>query len=184
MKGIKKPGPHVYEPVHTQREYSVLTGLDPVTTNNFIARKIVQVAEVVPGRGRGTRRFTPLSAWEGRILNEAVKHHKMPLGDAAEIAQTAARLATEGGYVDHWARALSEARPFVPAFMVVTLLDDCYEAKIINEDKAGRLDFSSPDVAHFLAHPFIVVPLSALFEDVWKKSVAMLSSDRKAMSEL
>jgi hypothetical protein len=180
MKLIEKPVPHIYEPVHTQREYSVLTGLDPVTANNFIARKIVQVAEVVPGRGRGTRLFTPLSAWEGRILNEAVKHHKMPLGDAAKIAEAATRLATKGGYVDHWARALSEGRPFVPAFMVVTWPNDSYDAQITNRDKGGGPDFSRPKMARFLAHPFMVVPLSALFEDVWEKSMAMLSADQKA----
>ena len=180
MKRVTKSAPFVNDPILTQRQYSVITGLDSVLTNNLIARNILEVDRVVAGRGRGTRLFTPLTAWEGRILNEAVNHHKMPLADAATIAQVAGRLATKGNWIDHWARNLSEGRPFVAAFMLVTWAVDCYDARIIAADKVGGPDFSSPDAARFLAHPFLVVPLSAFFEDVWKKSMVMLSADRKA----
>jgi hypothetical protein len=180
LKLVKKTTPGIHEPILTQRQYSALTGFDPVTTNNLIARGILPVDEVVPGRGRGVRLFTRLRAWEGRIVNESVTHHKMPLADAAKIAEVATRLATKGGWLDHWARALSEGRPFVAAFMAVTWSNDCYDAQLFDGNKAGEPDFSSPDVARFLTHPFMIVPLSALFEDVWKKSMAMLSADKKA----
>ena len=52
MKLVKKSIPGVHEPILTQRQYSALTGFDPVTTNNLIARGILPVDEVVPGRGR------------------------------------------------------------------------------------------------------------------------------------
>jgi hypothetical protein len=66
----RKSAPGIYEPILTQRQYSALTGFDPVTTNNLVARNILPVDEVVPGRGRGVRLFTRLRAWEGRIVNE------------------------------------------------------------------------------------------------------------------
>ena len=180
MKMIEKVAPGIYERV-TQRQYSALTGFDPVTTNNLIARNILPVDEVVPGRGRGVRLFTRLRAWEGRIVYELVTHHKMPLADAAEIARVASRLATKGGWLDHWARALSEGRPVaVASFMVVTWgADNCYDAQLVDGNKTGEPDFSS-EAARFLTQPFMVVPLSPLFEDVWKKSMVMLSADQKA----
>jgi len=177
---MKKLAPGIYEPILTQRQYSALTRFDPVTTNNLIARGILPVDEVVPGRGRGLRKFSKLRAWQGRIVNESVTHHKMPLADAKEIAEAAVRLATESGYLGLWARALSKDRPGVPAFMLVTWSDDCYDALIVHSNETGGPDFSSSDAARFLTHPFMVVPLWALFEDVWKKSAAMLSADKKA----
>ena len=180
MKMIEKVAPGIYERV-TQRQYSALTGFDPVTTNNLVARKILPVDEVIYGRGRGVRLFTRLRAWEGRIVYELVKHHKMPLADAAEIARAASRLAKKGGWLDHWARALTEGRPFaVASFLVVTWSNDCYDAELVKGDKTGRPDFSSPKLARFLTQPFAVLPISHLFEDVWKKSMAMPSADQKA----
>jgi hypothetical protein len=65
--------------------------------------------------------------------------------------------------------------------MVVTWgADNCYDAQLIDGNEAGEPDFSSPEAARFLTHPFMVVPLSTLFEDVWKKSMVMLSADQKA----
>jgi hypothetical protein len=160
----------------TQRQYSKLVEFDSVTTNNLIARNILPVDEVLRGRGRGVRLFTPLNAWMGRIMSESVKHHKMPLADAAEIAGVARRLAKKEGWIGHWARALSEGRPYIAAFLAVTWTDDCYDAQIIEGDEAGGPNFSSPKMARFLTHPFMVVPLSALFKDVWEKSIAMLSA--------
>jgi hypothetical protein len=180
MKLVKKLAPGIYEPILTQRQYSALTRFDPVTTNNLIARGILPVDEVVPGRGRGARMFTRLRAWEGRIVNEAVTHHKMPLADAKKIAEAAVRLTTKSGYLGLWARALSKGLPGAAAFLLVTWSDDCYDALIVHGNEAVGPDFSSPEAARFLTHPFMVVPLSALFEDVWKKSEAMLSADQKA----
>jgi len=175
----KKPHLDPHEPVLSQRQYSLGAEFDSTTTNNYVARGIVVPDKIVSGRGKGIRLFTPLKAWEGRIISTSVKHHKMPLADAAEIADVAKRLATEGGFVDHWARALEGGRPFVAGFMLVTWQDDCYDAQIINGDKAGRPDFSSPKAARFLKQPFLVLPLSHLFEDVWNKCTAMLAADRK-----
>jgi hypothetical protein len=178
---MKELAPGLHDPILTQRQYSALTGFDPVGTNNLIARGILPVDEVVPGRGRGVRLFTRLRAWEGRIVNESVTHHKMPLADAAEIAKVASRLAAKGGWLRHWARALTEGGPVGAKFMVVTWgADNCYEAQLIDGNEAGEPDFSTSEAARFLTHPFMVLPLSTLFEDVWKKSVAMLSADQKA----
>jgi hypothetical protein len=181
MKTEKKPVPGLRKPIHTQRHYAALTGFDLVTISNLVARRIVPVDEVVPGKGKGVRLFTRLNAWEGRIMHESVEHHKMPLADAAKIAKTASRFATEGGYVDYWARLLEKDRPLVAlAFLVVTWSGNCYDAQIIGGNKAGEPDFSSSEAARFLPHPFMVIPLSALFEDVWRKGTAMLAVDQKA----
>jgi hypothetical protein len=181
MKRVVKPAPFIYEPILPQREYCLIAGLDLVFTNNQIKRKNLTPDKVVPGRGRGTRLFTPFSAWEGRILNEAVKHHKMPLADAATIAQAAGRLAREGNWVDNWARALSEGGRPVHAFMLVTWENKCYEARIIAADnETGGPDFSSAEAARFLAHPFMAIPVFTFFVDVWNKSKAMVAADQKA----
>jgi hypothetical protein len=179
MKHVTKHAPFVNEPILTQRKYSVITGLDAVLTNNLIARSLVEVDTVVAGRGRGTRLFTPLKAWEGRILNEAVKHHKLPFPEAISVAQVAVRLARDGKWIDHWARNLSEGRPFAAAFMLVTWGDDCYDAKIVAADKVGGPDFSSPDSARFLTHPFMTIPVSDFFVDVWNKSKAMVTPEKE-----
>jgi hypothetical protein len=180
MKRVTKSAPFVNEPVLTQRQYSLISGLDPVLTNNLIARNILEVDRVVAGRGRGTRLFTPLKAWEGLILNEAVKHHKLPFPEATTVAQVASRLATKGGWINHWAGGLSKGGTVVGAFMLVTWADDCYDAQIVFADKVGGPDFSSPDAARFLGHPFLVIPLSAFFEQVWKRSKAVTMPDQKA----
>jgi hypothetical protein len=179
MKRLTKPTPFIYEPILPQRQYCLIAGLDTVLTNNLIKRNILHFDKVVAGRGRGTRLFTPLQAWEGRILNEAVKHHKLPFPEAIRVAQAAGRLARDGKWIDHWARNLSEGRPFVAAFMLVTWADDCYDAWIIAADKNGGPDFSSPDAARFLAHPFMTIPVSNFFVDVWNKSKALLAADQE-----
>jgi hypothetical protein len=166
------------EPILTQRDYSLAAGLDTTTTNNLVARGILPVDEVVGGRGRGLRKFTPLNAWSGRLLSETVQHHKLPLADAAKIAEVASRLASKGRYVDHWVRALENGRSFVGAFMLVTWSNDCYDAQIINSDSAGRPDFTAPESTRFLEHPFMVLPLSALFEEVWRKCTALLGAQQ------
>ena len=157
---MKKLTPGLFEPVLTQRQYSTLTGFNPVTTNNLVSRNILPVDEVVPGRGRGVRLFTRLRAWEGRIVYEAVTHHKMPLADAAEIAEVAVRLASQGGYLDHWGRELGKGRLGIPVFLLVTWSDGCYDAQVINGNETGGPDFSAPEAARFLSHPFMIVPLS------------------------
>jgi len=98
--------------------------------------------------------------------------------DAAAIG----RLATEGGYIEHWARALDANKPLIAAFMVVAWSKGCYDKQIISADeKTGWPDFASvPNMRRrFFKHPFLLLPLSDLFVDVWQKCVAMLASEQK-----
>jgi hypothetical protein len=182
MKKIRQTSLPIYRPILNQRLYSSVAGFDPVMTNNLIARNILQVDEVVEGRGRGERRFTPFRAWEGRILNESFTNDKMALADAAKIAEVGCRLARTGGYVDHWAGHLNEGNSFIAGFMIWAWSDGhSYDAQLISGDKQGWPDFSSAkDMRRFFARPFLIVPLSDLFADVWQKCVTMLAANEKA----
>ena len=97
--------------------------------------------------------------------------------DAAEIAEVARRLAVKGGFAHHWARSLEANREFVPAFLIMAWSGNCYDAQVIRGDKRGWPDFSAvKDMeTRFLPHPFLIVPLSTLLEDVWRKCTAMLT---------
>jgi len=177
---MTKPRLDARVPILTQHRYSFVAKFDSVTTNNLVARQIVLPDKVVAGRGKGTRLFTPLNAWQGRLISESVNHHKMPLADAAEIARVAFRLAEKGGWIEHWARNLNANRPCLAAYLVVTWTNSCYDAELAGADKAGRPDFSSPKMARFLKQPFIVLPVYHLFEDVWQKCAAMLAKEDTA----
>jgi hypothetical protein len=164
-------------PVLNLRDYCAAAGLDVVTANNFINRGFISVDEVVSGRGRGFRKFSVSNAWRGRIMVTSAEHGKMPLADAAEIARLADRLARKEQWMQQWSRALQLGHPVVTGFLAVTWSDDCYDAEIIPGGKGGWPDFSD-ERSRFLSQPFLLLPLSELFEDVWKKSVALLRDIR------
>jgi hypothetical protein len=143
---------------------------------------MVVVDKVISGRGRGVRMFSFLTTWQGRILNEAAEHHKMPLADARKVADAARRLATKGGYADSWARTLAAGSSISLHAVMLVRPDACQVAQIIKADEAGRPDFAGEEAAQFLKrpfHPFMVVLLSALFEDVWKKCASVMTVNTK-----
>ena len=114
-----------------------------------------------------------------KLMEEHAKFHV----HAAKVVEAAkiAALATKGGWVEHWARALDANRSLVTAFMVVAWSNDCYDAQVINGDASALPDFSSvPNMRRrFFKHPFLVLPHKDLFVDVWKKCVAILASEQK-----
>lgn len=154
-----------------------------LTANNWVARKVLEPTEIGGRQIKGTRLYSISKAFEGRIIIELVKHQKIGPGDAAKVVEAAqiAALATKGGWVEHWARALDANRSLVTAFMVVAWSNDCYDAQVINGDASALPDFSSvPNMRRrFFKHPFLVLPHKDLFVDVWKKCVAILASEQK-----
>jgi hypothetical protein len=175
---MKKAALDIEQPILTQLQFCQAAGIDMVMANNLVARRILLPSEIGGRHIKGTRLYSISKAYEGRIISETATHHKVPLADAAAIA----RLATQGGYIEHWARALDADRPLIPAFMVVAWSKGCYDKQIINGDKSGWPDFSSvPNLRRrFFRHPFMVLPLLDFFVDVRQKCLAMLTSDLKA----
>jgi hypothetical protein len=175
---MSRRGVDIKQPILSQPQFCQAAGMNMVMANNLVARRILLPSEIGGRHIKGTRLYSISKAYEGRIISETVTHHKVPLADAAAIGQ----LGTAGGYIEHWARALDADRPLIPAFMVVAWSKGCYDKQIISADeKTGWPDFASvPNMRRrFFKHPFLVLPLSDLFADVWQKCVAMLSSDQK-----
>jgi hypothetical protein len=169
------PQINIKEPILSQPQFCMAADVDMVTANNWVARKVFLPSEIGGRQIKGTRLYSVQKAYEGRIISELVKHHKILPGDAANIAA----LATKGGFIEHWARALDANRKFVAAVMVVAWSNDCYDAHVVDADKNGWPKFKSiPDARRrFSAHPFLVVPLSKLFVDVRQNCLAMLEED-------
>lgn len=166
--------------VLTQPQFCTAVGTDMITVNNWIARDIVRPTQVGARQAKGTRRYSIADAYQGRILNEVIRHHKIGPADAAKLYDAAriAALAKKGGWVEHWARALDENRAFVTSFMVVAWINDCYDAQVVNGDKDGWPDFSSaPNTRRFLKHPFLLLPSTGIFLDVREKCLTMLAGD-------
>jgi hypothetical protein len=180
---MKPPGTDVKAPILSQPQFCFAADVDMLTANNWVARKVLQPTEIGGRQIKGTRLYSITKAFEGRIIIELVKHQKIGPGDAAKAVEAAkiAALATKGGWVEHWARALDANRSLVAAFMVVACSNDCYDAQVINGNASGWPDFSSvPNMRRrFFKHPFLVLPHKDLFVDVWKKCVAMLASEQK-----
>jgi hypothetical protein len=131
---------------------------------------------------KGTRLYSISKAYEGRIIGELVKQRIGP-ADAGKALAKIAELATKGGWIESWARALEANRPLIPAYMIVAWSNDCYDAQVINgDDKTGWPDFASvPDIRRrFFKHPFLILPHKDLFVDVWRKCMTMLAADQKA----
>jgi hypothetical protein len=178
---MAQPPLQVNAAIFTQQQFCSATGLTMVMTNNLMARDLLSSDKIA---GRYIKGATRLWSFEtmpvGRIISDLTTDHKIPLGEAAEIGKQAVSLAKKGGYFDHWARALDRGRPFVSAFLVVARFNDCYDAQIINRDKERRPDFSSaPNMRRFFKRPFLILPLSDIFEDVWRKARAILAAEHK-----
>jgi hypothetical protein len=165
----------------TQPQYCLAADTDMVTANNFIARGIVRPSQVGARQVKNTRRFSIQDGYEGRVLTELIRHQQIGPADAAKLFMAAKvkALASKGGWIEHWARALDAERAFIPAFLVAAWVDDCYDAEIVGANqKSGWPDFSSdPKLRRFLKHPFLVLPLTEIFIDVRKKCLAMLAPD-------
>src|SRR5580692_8961854 len=116
----------VNDPVLTQPNFCSVTGLTNVMVNNLVQRDLFEPDEIGGQKIKGVRLFSRKKAYEGRIIGELVKQ-EIPLSIAAKIS----RLATKGGWLEHWERSLDANRPFIPAFMVVTWSKDSYDAQII-----------------------------------------------------
>jgi hypothetical protein len=114
-------------------------------------------------------------AFEGRLIGELVKYHKIPPSDAAKVAEEV----VEAGWVGHWTRAFQSGGPFIHSFLLVAWIEGRLAYKQISGDPAtGRPDFSSAkasDVDCFLEHPFLVLPLSQLYLVVFNKCSEFLS---------
>ncbi len=173
-------GTDVKAPILSQPQFCLAADVDMLTANNWVARKVLEPTEIGGRQIKGTRLYSISKAYEGRIISELVKQRIGP-ADAAKALAKIATLATKGGWIEHWARALDANRSLVTAFMVVACSNDCYDAQVINSDTSGWPDFSSvPNMRRrFFKHPFLVLPHKDLFVDVWQKCVAMLSSEQK-----
>ena len=178
---VKMPALDFNTPSLSQRLFCTAAGFDMASANDWISRGIIEVDETEGWRVKGGRRFSLGTAWRTRILKEMVEDYKMPLARAAEVAELAERLAVKGGHLQHWMTWLEAGKSFIPAFLVVAWSGDCYDGKIITGDKYGWPNFSSAEEVpeRFFNRPFLVVPLSNLFESVWRKCSAMLTPDEK-----
>jgi hypothetical protein len=160
---------NVKRPILTQPQFCAVAGIDMVTANNWVARNVLSPSQVGERQVKGTRLYSLSRAYEGRIISELVRLQKIQPSDAAKVAE----LATKGGWIEHWARALEGKGKFVTAYMVVAWADDCYDSQIINGDKDGLPDFSVKEMKRFLGGAFIVLPLTTIFTDVYKRYLAI-----------
>jgi hypothetical protein len=180
----KKPRFHipVHLPILSQPQMCSVAGMTMATANNLVARGIFGPDDAGQYRAKGTRKYSMARVYEGRIISEQLVHQKVGPSDAAEALKVAklAALARKGGWVEHWARNLDAGRPFIRAFMVVSWVNDCWNAEVIGEDKFGWPDFSAvKDMRRrFFTHPFTVWPLTDLFIDVRQKCMAILMPDK------
>ena len=184
MKVIKpKHAVDVKAPILSQPQFCLAAGVDMATANNWIARKILEPTEIGGRQIKGTRLYSIAKAFEGRIIGELVQQRIGP-ADAVQghVGARIAALATKGGWVEHWARALEANRPYVTGCIVLAWSKGCYDGQWINGDDAGWPDFSSvPNLQRrFFDHPFLVLPVTSLFIDVWRKCMTMLSVEQKA----
>jgi hypothetical protein len=164
----------VKEPILSQPQFNAVSGLSDVTTNNYIARGILESAQIGGRQIKGIRLFTLEQAYGGRLIADLVKTQKIPASDAAKIAKTAIDLLNKGGFLEHWIRAVDANRNMVAAYLMDAWLDDCYTAEIISGDKDGLPDFSIRKVKQFLGHPFMMVRLDRPFVDCYRKCLSIL----------
>ncbi len=160
----------VKRPILSQPQFCAVAGIDMVTANNWVARNVLSPSQVGERQVKGTRRYSLSRAYEGRIISELVRLQKIQPSDATKIAE----LATKGGWIEHWARAIEGKGKFVTAYMVVAWANDCYESQIIDGDKDGLPDFSDKELKRFLGNAFVVLPLTTIFMDAYKKYLAVL----------
>jgi len=172
----------VKQPILSQPQFCEAAGIDMTTANNWVARRVLLPSEIGGRQIKGTRLYSVTKAFQGRIIGELVRHHKIPPSDAAKVAQKV----TEGGWVEHWTRAFENEGTYLAAFVLIASIGDRLAFQQIAGDNSGRPDFSSvkaSDVDCFLEHPFIVLPLSHLYLVVFNKCSAILSNSNEDKSQ-
>jgi hypothetical protein len=185
MKSMKhKDAVDVNAPVLSQPQFCLAAGVDMATANNWVARKILEPTEIGGRQIKGTRLYSIGKTFEGRVIGELVQQRLGPVVALEGLLKAAnvAKLATKGGWVEHWARALEQNRPSVTGFIILVWSKDSYDGQWVNAEDSGWPDFSSvPNLRRrFLDHPFTVLPVTTLFKDVWHKCMTMLAADPKA----
>ncbi len=175
MTMIEKLPFSVKAPLLSQTQFCEAASIDMTTANNWVARRVLLPTEIGGRQIKGTRLYSVTKAFEGKLIGELVKFHKIPPSDAARVAEKV----VGAGWVGHWTRAFQSGGPYIPSFMLVAWMRGRLAYQQISGDPAtGRPDFSSvkaEDVDCFLEHPFIVLPLSQLYLDVFNKCSAILS---------
>jgi hypothetical protein len=159
----------VKDPVLSQPQFCEAAGIDMRTANNWVARGVLVPTEIGGRQIKGTRLYSVTKAVEGRLIGELVKYHRIPPSDAARVAEKVAG----AGWIGHWTRAFESGGSGIPSFMLVAWIGEriAYQ-QIAGDFSTGRPDFSSvrpSDVDYFLEHPFIVLPLSQLYRDVYNR---------------
>jgi hypothetical protein len=177
---IERRGFSVKEPVLSQPQFCEVAGIDMRTANNWVARKVVTPSEIGGRQIKGTRLFSVTKAFQGRLIGELVNYHRTPPSDAAKIAEKV----TEAGWIRHWTDAFERGVPGISSFMLVAWVNGRvgYQ-QIAGDPSTGFPDFSSvkrDDVDCFFKHPFIILPLSRLYREVYEKCREILARDSRS----
>jgi hypothetical protein len=167
----------VKDPLLSQPQFCEVAGIDMRTANNWVARKVIAPSEIGGRQIKGTRLFSVTKAFHGRVIAELVECHRIPPSDAAKMADKV----IEAGWVRHWTRAFERGDSGIPSFMLVAWVNGgvAYQ-QIAGNASTGYPDFSSvkrEDVECFFEHPFIVMPLSRMYRDVYEKCREILAGD-------
>jgi hypothetical protein len=175
----------VKQPLLSQPQFCLAAGIDMITANNWVARHVLLPSEIGGRQIKGTRLYSVTKAFEGKLIGELVTFHKIPPSEAAKVAEKV----VGAGWVGHWTKAFLRGGPYIQSFMVVAWIGGRLAYQQISGDPAtGRPDFSSvkaEDVDYFLEHPFIVLPLSQLYLEVFNKCSAILygsNTDQKKIT--
>ena len=172
---IRKLPFSVKDPLLSQPQFCDAAGIDMTTANNWVARGVLLPTEIGGRQIKGTRLYSITKAFEGKLIGELVKYHKIPPSDAAKVAEKV----VGAGWIGHWTRAFESDGRYIPSFMLVAWINGrvAYQ-QIAGDPSYGRPNFSSveaSDVDYLFEHPFIVLPLSQLYLAVFKKCSAILS---------
>ena len=169
----------VKEPVLSQVQFCEVAGIDMRTANNWVARKVVTPSEIGGRQIKGTRLYSVTKAFQGRLIGELVNYHRIPPSDAAKIAEKV----TEAGWIRHWTDAFERGGSGISSFMLVAWVNGriAYQ-QVAGNASTGFPDFSSvkkDDIEGFFDHPFIVLPLSRLYREVYEKCREISAGDPK-----
>jgi hypothetical protein len=165
-----------------QREFCSATKIDMAIMNDLVSRDLIEVDETEGWHVKGGRRFGFLTGWRARMLRDLVEDHKLPLSRAVKVSKLAERLATRGGHLQHWATGLAADKTFIPAFLLVVWSGNTYDGQIITGDDKGLPDFSSAKHVpeRFFKRPFLMVPISEIFADVWEGWAELAASEKES----
>lgn len=177
---VERLGFGVKEPVLSQTQFCEIAGIDMGTANNWVARKVLTPTEIGGRQIKGTRLYSVAKAFQGRLIGELVNYHKVPPSDAAKVAEKVA----DAGWIGHWTRAFERGGSGISSFMLVAWIGGrvAYQ-QIAGDASTGYPDFSSvrkDDLDCFFEHPFIVLPLSRLYREVYEKSCEILARDSRS----